>query len=422
MFVLVCCIGVGMVLLVVWMVRRAVRSQVQPLRRTTEEIVASGDRGLRVGLGSRRGDIAALAAAIDSMLDTMAEQDAGLRSEQAARERSLRAASAQQHLAEQQVRRRAQGIVDETSGVLIDELQTVVDQVEAVRVASGTIDERVRAADAVTRDVVAMAHRADEVVGALGASLHRVGGIANLISGVAAKTNLLALNATIEAARAGEAGRSFSIVAREVKELANATARSTEEITSTIKFLERDASVITGALTGMASGIGGIDDATTAVSAVSTQQQAMVAELDRCVKDTIGRLENMADFADRLDRRAAARVAVHGNASIFVGGRSFQAMLVDISETGLRCRVDPEVPLGPDQRAEFVIPLGGDELRLHAAVVRRTESAGRDDDVVEVGVRFIEPTGHISATIRDHVRSFVEATDRTGPNGGGESV
>ena len=415
MFVLVCCVGIGMLGLVIWMVRRGVRNKVQPLRQTTEAIVASGDRSLRVGQTGQRGDIGALAVAINSMLDTMSEQDEVMQQQQQARERSLRATSAQQRLAEQQVRRRAQAIVDETSVVVIAELQAVVNQVEAVRAATGTIDARVRAADEVTRAVVAMTHQADEVVGALGESLHRVGGIANMISGVAAKTNLLALNATIEAVRAGDAGRSFSIVAREVKELASATARSTHEITSTVESLERDAKVITETLTRMASGIGGIDDATGAVSTMAGEQQVMVVELDRCVKDTIGRLENMANLADRLDRRAAARVAVSGNSTVKINGSDFVSRLMDISETGLRCQVDPEVPLVVDQRAEFIIPLDGEEVRLYAVAVRRSD--GGPDGGTEVGMRFVEPTANVSAQIRDYVTSFIQATDQASAAG-----
>ena len=77
-----------------------------------------------------------------------------------------------------------------------------------------------------------------ERVAELSGAAVEIGSVVQLISSIAEQTNLLALNATIEAARAGAAGKGFSVVAGEVKELAANTAHATDDITGKIAAIQ----------------------------------------------------------------------------------------------------------------------------------------------------------------------------------------
>lgn len=81
-----------------------------------------------------------------------------------------------------------------------------------------------------------------EIIKYLGDTSNEIGNIIGIINGIAAQTNLLALNAAIEAARAGESGRGFSVVADEIRELAEESSKATEKITDLIKKIQENVS------------------------------------------------------------------------------------------------------------------------------------------------------------------------------------
>ncbi len=121
-------------------------------------------------------------------------------------------------------------------------------QVREIVLRSGGHVEAARQANERTADEL---RHADETVRGLHDAAQEIDVILKLIQSIAGQTSLLALNATIEAARAGESGRGFAVVASEVKELANQTARATNEIRSQIVAIQT-------AVRGTASAIGAV--------------------------------------------------------------------------------------------------------------------------------------------------------------------
>lgn len=182
-----------------------------------------------------------------------------------------------------------------------EELAVTLNSVQVMTDSIQRVAEAAREAETVTREASAFALKGGEAVEntvagileiretvaettrkvkRLAESSQEISKIVALISQIASRTNLLALNASIEAARAGEAGRGFAIVADEVRQLADRSAKSLKEIEEIVRQIQSETSSV---MTAMEEG---------------TQQVIQGTKLAEEAKRS---LENIIQVANRID-------------------------------------------------------------------------------------------------------------------------
>jgi len=163
-------------------------------------------------------------------------------------------------------------------------VQTVSAAAEELSAAISEISRQVTESTNISISACAEAERTNAMVKGLEETATQIGTVVELINDIANQTNLLALNATIEAARAGDAGKGFAVVAGEVKNLANQTARATDEITRKISSIQEETHKAAGAIQDISDTIEKIRENSSGIASAVEEQGAATQEIARNVE------------------------------------------------------------------------------------------------------------------------------------------
>jgi len=163
-------------------------------------------------------------------------------------------------------------------------VQTVAASAEEMTSSIGEITRQVGNSASIARAAAERAQDTNKTIQSLANEADAIGAVVQLIADIASQTNLLALNATIEAARAGDAGKGFAVVASEVKNLANQTAKATEDISARISGIQQATGSAVAATMEITRTIGEINEIATTIAAAVEEQDAATREIARNVQ------------------------------------------------------------------------------------------------------------------------------------------
>ena len=302
-------LGLGLAWLIGNGIARPIVAMTAAMRR-----LADGDKSLEVPARDRGDEIGGMAAAVEIFrrnaieMDRMTEAQRAEDARKAARQEAIEtniagfqekvgtilgtlasASTEMQHTAgtmsatAEETARQATAVAAASEEATVS-VQTVASATEELAASVEEIGRQVDQSQRIAGDAVQQVEATHGTVQGLADAAERIGDVLKLISDIADQTNLLALNATIEAARAGEAGKGFAVVASEVKNLANQTARATEDISSQISGIQGATGNAVKAIQGIGGVISQVSEIASAIAGAVEEQSAATQEIAQNVQ------------------------------------------------------------------------------------------------------------------------------------------
>ena len=152
----------------------------------------------------------------------------------------------------------------------------------------------------IAAEAVGLSEESSVTIRELGRHSNDIGDVIKVISSIASQTNLLALNATIEAARAGDAGKGFSVVANEVKELAHQTAKATDDIQGKIEDIQNSTQKSVASINAIAKIIKQINDIASTIASAVEEQDTTTRDITNLISDSFTKAISISDSSKEV--------------------------------------------------------------------------------------------------------------------------
>jgi methyl-accepting chemotaxis protein len=273
------------------------------------------------------------------------------------------------------------------------------------------VESRTLIGDAVHHiaDLTGAIGRIEERLGSFAQVIRQIGKVSGTIETIAKQTRLLSLNAAIEAARAGEAGKSFAVVAAEVKNLADETRTATDQISAIIKDLDTQIEGLIGASGEVVVHAGHARTGARKVEGVVTKASqafdTMGREIDAIARTAADNL-NHCDSTLADIRGLADGVHLSSSNLEIADGRVQQLLTLSetliafIADSGVETRDSPLIRIAVDTAARI-------SSELEAAIRRGEISEAQLFDERYREIRGTDP--------KQYMTDYVELTDRLLP-------